>query len=183
MKNSKKIIYKIVISALMVALGLLLPFLTGQIPQIGRALLPMHYPVFITGLLLGWKYGAIVGFIIPLYRSLVFHMPVIYPDAVSMAVELCVYGAMCGLVFSACKKKNIVSLYISLISAMLCGRAAWGLTRLLLLGVAKTEFSLGLFLSGAFLNALPGIVIQLILIPPIVYTLRKTPLYRHILCN
>jgi len=70
-----------------IAIGLVLPFFTGQIPQIGRMLLPMHIPVFLCGLICGWKYGLMVGFILPLLRYAVFGMPVIFPNGIAMAFE------------------------------------------------------------------------------------------------
>ena len=73
------------LSAMFLALGLVLPFLTGQIPEIGNLLLPMHLPVLLCGLVCGWKYGLAVGFTTPLLRSMLFGMPTFYPSAVSMA--------------------------------------------------------------------------------------------------
>ena len=72
-------------ASLLMALGLLLPFLTGQIPQIGRMLSPMHIPVLLCGMICGWPYGLAVGFLTPLLRSVLFGMPAIYPQAVAMA--------------------------------------------------------------------------------------------------
>ena len=83
---------KIVLGAFFIALGLLLPFITGQIPQIGSALLPMHIPVILCGLLLGWKYGLACGFVTPLLRSALFGMPVMFPMAIAMSFELAGYG-------------------------------------------------------------------------------------------
>ena len=88
---------KLTLSALFLALGMVLPFLTGQIPQIGSMLLPMHFPAFLCGMICGWQYGAIVGFIMPLLRFALFNMPPIFPTGIAMAFELATYGAISGL--------------------------------------------------------------------------------------
>ena len=83
-KNIQKLTY----SALYLAIALVLPFLTGQIPQIGSMLCPMHIPALLCGFVCGWGWGLAVGFIAPLLRSVLFGMPDIFPTAVSMAFEL-----------------------------------------------------------------------------------------------
>ena len=91
---------RLTLSAMFLALGLVLPFLTGQVPQIGNMLLPMHLPVFLCGLLCGWQYGAAVGFALPLLRSSLFALPVMFPAATAMAFELMTYGLVAGLLYS-----------------------------------------------------------------------------------
>ena len=173
-----KAIYKLVFSAMFLAIGVVLPFLTGQLQPLGNMLLPMHLPVFLCGLICGWQWGAVVGFILPLLRSLLFSMPPLYPTAVSMAAELAVYGLVAGLIYHLLKKQNILSVYIALVPAMLCGRAVWGLMQVLLLGLQSKPFTLSAFWAGAFLNAVPGIVLQLVLIPGIMAVLHYTGLLR-----
>ena len=85
----------LVLSAMFLALGLVLPFFTGQIPQVGSMLLPMHLPVFLCGLICGWQYGAAVGFVTPLLRMSLFGMPPLL-TAVAMAFELAAYGGVAG---------------------------------------------------------------------------------------
>ena len=85
MKETTK---KLTWSAMFIALGLVLPFLTGQIPQFGNMLLPMHIPVILCGLICGWRYGAIVGFVLPLLRYALFGMPVLFPTGIAMSFEL-----------------------------------------------------------------------------------------------
>lgn len=162
---------KLVWSAVFLASGLILPFLTAQIQEIGSMLLPMHLPVLLCGFVLGWKYGLAVGFILPLMRSLIFGMPPMYPAALSMAFELAAYGAVTGVLYKKLPKKT-VSIYISLIAAMLTGRIIWGAARWLMTA-AGTEFSWALFIAGGFINAIPGIILQIVLIPAIVIVLRK----------
>lgn len=168
---------KITLSAFFLALCYVLPFLSGSIPVVGKMLCLMHIPVFLAGLLLGWQYGLFVGLIAPLTRSLFFGTPVFYPDAIVMAVELASYGAISALIYKwLSKKENLnkyVIIYISLISAMLIGRGIWGLTKALVLLPSNNQFTFSLFLSGAFLNAWPGIILQLVLIPLIVPIIEK----------
>lgn len=167
---------KLSLAAMLLALGILLPFVTGQIPAVGSMLLPMHLPVLLCGLVCGWQYGLAVGFILPILRSFLFSMPPMFPTAVSMAFELATYGFVLGLLYARSKWHCIVSLYRCLFISMLAGRAAWGVVQMLLLGVGEDGFTFMMFLSGAFLNAIPGILLQLILIPLIMVALRKTKL-------
>lgn len=126
-------IKNLTLAAMFLALGLVLPFLTGQIPQIGSKLLPMHIPVFLCGLICGWKYGGLVGFILPLLRSAIFGMPVFFPAATAMAFELMTYGALAGLLYSISRWQCVRALYRCLISAMLAGRIVWGIILQLIL--------------------------------------------------
>lgn len=167
-------LWRLVLSAMFMAMGYVLPFLTGQIPQIGNMLLPMHIPVLFCGLLCGWQYGLTVGALTPLLRSLTLGKPFLYPTAIAMAFELAAYGFLIGFLYGKAKKKTLFSLYFSLISAMLFGRAVWGSVQWLLLGLKGTSFPFGVFLTEAFAVALPGIVLQLVLIPSVMLALRKT---------
>ena len=169
----KKPIQKTVFSGLCMAMGLLLPFLTAQIQTLGNMLLLMHFPIFLCGLLCGWQYGATVGAVTPLLRSVLFRMPKMYPSAVGMAAELLTYGLMAGLLYKILPRKKVASLYLSIIGAMLAGRLVWGAAQFLLLGLSGKTFTLSLFWSGAFLVAWPGIVLQLILLPPTVLAIQK----------
>lgn len=153
------------------ALALVLPLLTGQIKSVGSMLLPMHIPVMFCGLLCGWQYGGIVGFAAPLLRNLIFAMPPM-PNAVSMAFELAVYGLVTGLLFNRFRNKNIVSLYLSMIVSMLLGRGVWGVVQAAILGIKGTGFTFKMFIASAFTNAIPGIILQLVLIPAIMVSLK-----------
>ena len=124
------------LSAMFLAIGMVLPFLTGQIPQIGNMMLPMHIPVLLCGVICGWKYGAVLGFILPLIRYMVFGMPVLFPTGIAMAFEMLTYGLVIGLVYSLSRWKCIVSLYRALIAAMIAGRLVWGVGQMVLLGVS-----------------------------------------------
>ncbi|HHW01091.1 MAG TPA: ECF transporter S component [Clostridiaceae bacterium] len=170
---------KLVLSGLFLAIGLLLPFLIGQIPSVGRRLLPMHIPVLLCGFVCGWPYGLIVGFILPVFRSVLFSMPHMFPDAIAMAFELATYGFMTGLLHKLLpKKKGFI--FVSLILSMICGRIVWGCVSLILYGLGNMAFTWELFMAGAFINAIPGIVIQIIIIPVIVVALAKARLIESV---
>ena len=169
-------IRKLTISAMLFALGLVLPFLTGQIPQIGSMLLPMHIPVFLCGLICGWKYGAMVGLLVPVVRSFLFGMPPMFPTAAAMAFELCTYGAVAGFVYFRKGYFCIKSLYKAMVAAMIAGRVVWAGAMLLLMGLNGGVFTFEMFVAGAFLNAIPGIIAQLLLIPAVMVALGKTKL-------
>ena len=169
-------IRKLTISAMLFALGLVLPFLTGQIPQIGSMLLPMHIPVFLCGLICGWRYGAMVGLLVPVVRSFLFGMPPMYPTAVAMAFELCTYGLVAGFVYFRKGYFCLKSLYKAMVAAMIAGRAVWAGAMMLLMGLNGGVFTFEMFAAGAFLNAIPGILVQLLLIPAVMVALGKTKL-------
>lgn len=162
----------LVLGGLFLALGLLMPFLTGQIPSLGSKLLPMHIPVLLCGFICGPRLGLIVGFVTPLLRSLIFTMPKLFPVAVAMAFELAVYGLMAGLIYNILKQRKS-AVYISLIISMILGRLVWGLVSYFLYGLSGTVFTWEIFAAGAFLNAIPGIIIQLVIIPIIVIALKR----------
>ena len=171
MKNTRKLI----LAALFLALGYVLPFFTGQVPAVGKMLLPMHIPVLLCGFVCGWQYGLVVGFVVPLFRSMLAGMPVMMPTAVGMAFELMTYGAVSGLLYEKFPRKTWI-IYAALLGAMLGGRVVWGIVSVLLYGIQGSMFSWQMFLGGAILNAVPGILLQLILGPVIIILLEKTGL-------
>ena len=158
------------------AMGLLLPFLTGQVPEIGNMLLPMHIPVLLCGLICGPIWGLGVGATLPIARSLIFSRPLLFPSAIAMSPELATYALVVGIVY-ALSRKNILSLYLSLISAMVCGRVVWGAVMALIM-IGKGGFTMTAFISGAVLDAIPGIILQLVLIPLIMVALEKSGLIK-----
>ena len=174
----KNQLVNLTLSAMFLAIGLLLPFLTGQIKQIGSALLPMHIPVLLCGLICGWQYGLGVGLVVPLLRSALFGMPIFFPNAVSMAFELATYGFVVGFLYFHSRWKCVIALYRCMIIAMLSGRVVWGIVQVCLLGLGENGFTFSAFIAGAFLNAIPGIILQLILIPSIMIALNRTGLVR-----
>lgn len=177
-KNSIKI-YKLTISAILLTIGLLLPLLTGQIPQIGNMLCPMHIPVFIAGLAIGPFYGGIIGFILPLLRFVLFGMPPIYPNGICMSIELLSYGICSGLLlmlFKKIKLNLVVSIYLVLIISMLVGRIIWGISMGALSIFSNIEYSYNLFITSAFINAWPGIILHIIVVPSLYFALYKSHL-------
>ena len=158
-----------VIAALFLALAYLMPFLTGQIPEIGSMLCPMHLPVLICGFICGPVWGAVVGFIAPLFRSLLTGgFPPLFPTAVCMALELTAYGAVAGVIHKLLPRKRVF-IYCSLLSAMIVGRIVWGIAMFVCLGTGG--FTFAAFLAGAVTGAIPGIIAQIILVPAIVMLL------------
>ena len=168
----KRNVKNLCLSAACLALCMVLPFFTGQIPQIGNALSPMHIPVLMCGLLCGWPYGLVIGFIAPLLRFLLFGMPPLMPTGLAMMFELAAYGAVSGLLLKLLPRK-LPFLYVSLIGAMLTGRIIWGIARFILGLAVGPAFTISAFLSGAFVTAIPGIICHILLVPPVVIGVRR----------
>lgn len=172
-QNRKHSLQKLVVAALCLAIALVLPFLTGQIREIGNMLCPMHIPVLLCGYLVGGVYGAVVGFLAPIVRFLIFGMPPLMPTGLAMAFELATYGFVAGALYQKLPKKSLSAIYVSLIAAMVTGRLVWGIAQFVLAGVQGTSFPFSAFLAGAVLNAVPGIILQLVLIPVLVRALKR----------
>ena len=168
---------KTVFAAVFLALAFVMPFLTGQIPEIGSMLCPMHIPVLLCGFVCGWPWGIAVGFIAPLLRSLTLGMPPLFPTALCMAFELAAYGAVAGIMHKILPRKKGY-IYCSLLTAMLVGRVVWGLVMFVCMGVDGGSFTFSAFLAGAFTNAIPGIIAQIILIPVLVMVLDNPKILR-----
>ena len=157
----------IVLSALFLAISYILPFVTGQIPNIGAVLCPMHVPVILCGFICGWPWGLAVGFTAPLLRSLTLQLPPVYPTAICMSFELAAYGVSSALIYRFLPKKKVY-IYVSLILAMIIGRLIWGIATFLCLGADVSTFGFSAFWAGAVVNAIPGIVLQILVIPILV---------------
>ncbi len=162
--NIKKLTY----TAVFIAIGILLP-LAAHLVAAGPVLLPMHIPVLLCGLLCGMPYGAFCGFIVPFISSIATGMPNLFPTAVAMSLELMTYGILSGLLYQRLRW----NIYPALIVSMLAGRAVSGIVNALLLGFTGGEYSLAIFLTTSFVTGLPGIVIQIVLIPCVVFLVRK----------
>src|SRR5690554_3167496 len=141
----------LVIAAMFLALGLVMPFLTMQIPYWGNKLLPMHIPILLCGFVCGWQYGLAVGLITPMFRSMLFGLPPMLPNAVAMSFELAAYGLLCGLLYKWLPKKSW-SVYVALIASMIGGRIVWGVVSLPLYGLTGDAFTYKIFIGGALLN-------------------------------
>ena len=167
-------IRKMVIAALFIALGIVLPMAFHSIPNAGRVFLPMHIPVLLCGMICGFPYGLACGIIAPLLSSLFTGMP---PVAVlpAMLCELAAYGAVSGLLMRYVRVKNLyVRTYISLIGAMIFGRVFYGILNSLIFSAG--DYSMQIWLTAAFVTALPGVAIQIVVIPAIVVVLKKAKL-------
>ena len=158
------------LASLFLSLAYIFPFITGNIPELGSMLCPMHIPVLLCGFICGWQWGLAVGFIAPLFRSLTIGMPPIFPTATCMAFELAVYGLVAGICYKLFPKKKGY-IYLSLIIAMVAGRLVWGLSMLICMGISGKGFTLGAFFGGALLTAYPGIILQIIAVPLLVMAL------------
>ena len=158
------------LAALFLAIAYIMPFLTGQIPEVGAMLCPLHIPVLLCGFICGWPWGLAVGFIAPLFRSFMLGMPPMFPTAVCMAFELATYGAVTGWLHERLPRKKM-SIYISLFAAMLIGRIVWGAAMYICLGISGGSFTFAAFVAGAFTNAIPGIIVQIVLVPVLVMIL------------
>lgn len=168
----KKTMQNTVLSAMFMCLGLTLPFLTGQIELLGEALLPMHLPIILCGLICGWRYGIVVGFATPLLRMYLFGMPD-FTNALTMAFELAAYAGVAGSLYYLWGKKNILSLFGSMGVAMIIGRIVRGIAKAIILGIGLKAFSYQVFILEGFINGIPGIITQFILIPVIIRTFNK----------
>lgn len=170
MKNPSKT-YCMVATALCIALGVVLPTAGHMLPNGGYILLPMHIPVLLCGLILGWHYGLICGVATPILCHLITGMPMaaMLPG---MVCELAAYGFVAGLMATLLSAKHKASIiYIQLIVAMVAGRIVYGLVNAFIFQVGV--YSWEIFVSAAFLTGIPGIIVQLVLIPPLVLLLRR----------
>lgn len=175
--KGKRSLRQMVLAAMFLAIGIVLPIFTGQIPQIGRMLLPMHLPVLLCGLICGWRYGGAVGFVLPFLRYVMFGMPPM-PNGIAMAFELASYGIIVGAMYGASRWQCVVALYRSLLTAMVGGRLVWAAVRVIITGAAGVPFTWEIFLAEGFLSAIPGIIFQLIFIPAVMVALDRTGFVR-----
>lgn len=167
------------LAALFLAIGIILPSVVAPIPEIGKMLCPMHIPVLLCGLICGWKYGLLLGIVLPLTRTMMFGFPVLFPAAIAMCFELGIYGFVSGWIYSHSKWQCTRAVYKALIPAMLLGRAVWGIVSFILYGVSGGAFTMSMFIAGALTNAIPGILVQIILIPLIMAALNNAGLVRY----
>lgn len=162
---------KLTLSAMFLALATIIPQTIHTIPNGGNVLLPMHIPVLLCGFLCGPLYGLLVGILSPILSHLIFSMPATIMLG-QMIIELGMYGLLTGILNNAIKiKKDILRIYIVLISSMIIGRIIYGICNALIFKVGT--YSLSIWISAAFITATPGIIIQLILIPFILKMINK----------
>ncbi len=160
-----------VMTAMCIALGVVLPVMLHGVENAGNIFCPMHIPVLICGLVCGWQYGLVCGIVTPVLSSLLTGMP---PVAIlpAMIIELAVYGLIASVMMGLVKtKKPYVDLYISLIVAMLVGRVINGVVKAIML--AGGDYSIAVWATASFVTCLPAIVIQLVFIPNLIHILTK----------
>lgn len=169
-------IRNLTLAAMFLALAFVMPFLTGQIPQVGSMLCPMHIPVLLCGFLCGGPWGLIVGLVAPILRSSVLGMPPMFPTAVCMAFELAAYGFVTGFLHTRLAKGK-GSVYVSLITAMIAGRVVWGIAMFACMGFDETKFGMAAFIAGAITTAIPGIILQIVIVPVLVMVVERYALF------
>lgn len=176
MKHSA--VRRLVTTALCVALGVVLPQTFHAVPNAGNVLLPMHIPVLLCGLTCSWAYGLGCGILTPVMSHLITSMP---PAALlpAMICELAAYGLIAGLAAKYIRTgKRMLDLYIQLITSMLLGRVVYGAVNALVFRAGA--YSMQIFLTAAFVTALPGIVIQLAVLPSLILLLEKAGLAERV---
>ncbi len=156
-------------TALCMALGLILPSFFHMVGA-GPTFLPMHIPVLLCGLLFGWQSGIVCGIFVPLVSSLLTGMPPLFPTGAAMIFELGTYGGLAGLLY----RKLSLNIYPALIFSMLGGRIASGVANAVFMGIAGKAYGLTAFITASFVTSLPGIVIQIIIIPIIIFALERS---------
>lgn len=171
-------VYRLMISALLLALGLVLPFLTGQMPTLGQTVCPLHIPALLAGLTCGWSYGVALGLMLPILRSLLFGVPPLVSGAIPMAAELAVYALVCGLLYPALwpHMRRLPAILLAMVIAMAAGRIAGGAAKALVLGFTGGSFTFAMFISSYFVSNAIGAAIHLVVIPPVVLALEKAHL-------
>ena len=166
----KKITTKeIVLSGLLLATGILLPMIFHAAGMSGPIFLPMHIPVLIGGMLLAPRLALVLGVVTPLLSSVLTGMPVLFPMAPIMAVELGTYG----LVAALCIRKFKLNVILALIISMIAGRIMAGIMVAILIQLFSVQMNPILFVQGAIITGLPGLIIQIILIPTLIYLIKR----------
>ncbi len=172
MKN--KSVRELVISALSMAIGLLLPMIFHAF-GLGSAFLPMHIPVLIAGFAVSLPFAILVGVLTPLLSAFLTGMPPLFPVLPFMIFELAAYGAAASLLY----RKFRLNVYISLITSMIAGRIVSGLAVwvLAVFFAAKLPGPVA-FVAGSITGSIPGIIIQIVFIPALVMILDRNKLLR-----
>lgn len=180
MTRLKSSTLKLTQAALFTALGVFLPQLSHLFgADFGKLISPMHFPIFIAAFLLGPLYGSAVAIACPVLSSLIMGMPVA-PKIPFMVLELLTYALAASIIYQPTSKwKKPISLYVSLVTAQILGRIVYALgitAAVKLFGVTHPAIYRSVSILAfveSFAEGLPGIILQLILIPIIVIVLEK----------
>lgn len=176
-KNSS--VREIVVAGLFIAIGLVLP-MVFHFFDLGNSFLPMHIPVLISGFVLSTPFAVIVGALTPLLSSIITGMPPLYPVMPYMFFELAVYAAAVSVI----SRKLKWNVYLTLVLSMAAGRIAAGAAVWLMVAVFNAKLpNPFVFVSAAVVSGIPGIIIQLIAIPPLVIFLKKINIIRNEVCK
>jgi len=167
--NKKFTTKEIVLSGLLLATGIILPMLFHMFGMTGPIALPMHIPVLIGGFLLSPQLALLLGIITPVISGLLTGMPIMFPMGIIMAVELGIYGLTASLMTAKLKLPSIPALIIS----MIAGRVAAGLTVAVLVQLFGIKMNPVMYVKGAIVTGMPGIIIQLVFIPSLIYAINK----------
>lgn len=166
-------VFQMVFAALCLSMGLVLPGFFHMMGGAGAVFLPMHIPALLCGFICGWRYGLLCGMLMPILSSVITSMLPLFPKAVAMSFELAAYGAAAGLTHSR------LGIYPSLILSMVAGRLLSGAANFFLLGCKGIPYGWEAFLSSSFIVAIPGIILQLLLIPALVKIIEKVAVVRE----
>lgn len=164
---------KLVLASVCTALCVVLPMAFHTFPGGGNVFLPMHIPVLLCGLMCTWPYGLVCGLLGPALSCLLTQMPpVAYLP--SMMVECAVYGCVAGAMMQLVHTKKVyLDLYISMTTAMVAGRVVAGIAKALIFAPGTPMFA---WVTTSLVEGVPGIAIQLALLPTIVYALMRARL-------
>ena len=164
-------VYNISVAGLLLSLGILFPLVFHILKIGGNVFLPMHFPVLIAGFFLPWELSGLVGLLSPLLSFLFTSMPPV-PTVFTMMGELLVYGALTSLLFRNAR----LGIYPALILSMIFGRLVSLLLNWLIISlIVGKNFDFLQVASALFVVGLPGVLIQLVLIPLLVKLILKEP--------
>ena len=167
----------LIFAALLVAIGLILPFFLGNVQIFMQGVSPMHIPALLAGLLLGPFWGALVGAVTPLLRGFLFHMPVLVPTGVCMAFELAAYGILTGVLYPPLAKRfksnHLPAIIIAMLIAMVAGRIVGGVVQAILQISRGNSYGFNAFITAYFVKTAVGAVIHLIVVPAVTLALKR----------
>ncbi|SDY81602.1 Protein of unknown function [Proteiniborus ethanoligenes] len=167
--NRKFLTRDLILGGVLLALGIVIPMIFHTVGIMGTVFLPMHIPVLIGGLLISPALALLLGMITPILNSSLTGMPLMFPIATIMMFELGAYG----LISSLSTRKLKLSPILALIISMIIGRIVAGITVFVLSSYFGVQMNALTYVKGSIITGLPGIGIQLILIPSLVYALKK----------
>jgi hypothetical protein len=171
MKNNNSV-REMVMSGLFITMGLVFP-VVFHFFGLGSTFLPMHILVLLAGFMLSMPYAVAVGAITPFISSIITGMPPIFPIMPYMVFELATYAALASIL----SRKMRLNAYVALIGSMIAGRIVAGVVvgiMVLLFGVKLS--SPFIFIGSAVVTGIPGIIIQLVFVPPMTILLKRTNL-------